>query len=269
MPNWVKAKLTIEGKDASKAMKSLLVKNGEDGYRFDFNKILPMPEELNIVSGSTTDKCVEIYLASLNPKVKDFGAENKDEKLFYQLRDSANKGKAFGRYDGELSKQEIDEFVEKHKGDEKLNTFEDFINYGKKAIDNTLKFGSMDWYDWCVKHWGTKWKACHTEHEENIPNEVIFDTAWSDVRGLIYQLSKMYPSNTFIYEYAEEQIGLYAGTITIENGNVLEDIEFESGSKEAFEKAFELWGEDLKNIFKFNEKTNTYEYHENNEGEMD
>ena len=127
----------------------------------------------------------------------------------------------------------------------------------------------MDWYDWCVKHWGTKWNACHTEYEETIPNEVFFDTAWSDVRGLIYQLSKIYPSNTFIYEYAEEQIGLYAGTITIENGNVLEDIEFESGSKEAFEKAFELWGEDLKNIFKFNEKTNTYEYHENNEGEMD
>jgi hypothetical protein len=275
MPNWVRHKLTVKGKigEVDKLVNNLKgIEEEAEGFlqHIDFNKIIPMPKELNIVSGSTTDKCVEIYLASLNPKVKDFGAENKDEKLFIELRNSANKGKAFGRYDGELSKQEIEAFVEKHKGDEKLNTLEDFINYGKKAIDNTLKFGSMDWYSWSIANWGTKWNACHVMLETRIDNDIqtadyYFDTAWGDVRGLIEILASQYPTLDFELKYSEEQMGHYVGFGNWENGECVYGVDLEDYSKEAYDIAFELWGEDSKEYYRFNEETGTYEYFEEEE----
>lgn len=68
MPNWVQSKLTIIGKDADKIMKSLLVEDKENycGYRFDFNKIKPMPKSLMIESSTITDKCVRYYLTKLS-----------------------------------------------------------------------------------------------------------------------------------------------------------------------------------------------------------
>jgi hypothetical protein len=55
--------------------------------------------------------------------------------------------------------------------------------------DNLDKFGSKDWYDWCIKNWGTKWDACSVE--ANMPwdshfLQVVFETAWSPPTG-IYQ----------------------------------------------------------------------------------
>ena len=61
-----------------------------------------------------------------------------------------------------------------------------FSSTGYEIMDNTIdnlkNYGSKDWYDWCVKNWGTKWNACGTEFDESNPTQIKFDTAWSDVR---------------------------------------------------------------------------------------
>ena len=66
MPNWVCNRLRVSGPNANKILKGLLTKSDAEGIRFDFNKILPMPEDLKIISGSTTDKCFEVYLSTLS-----------------------------------------------------------------------------------------------------------------------------------------------------------------------------------------------------------
>ncbi len=75
----------------------------------------------------------------------------------------------------------------------------------------------------------------------------------------------MHKDCLFKYDYAEEQAGYFAGSITFKNGEVIERNECEPDSKECFEKYFELWGGE--DEFKFNEKTGTYEYVDEDEME--
>ena len=81
MPNWVTAKLTIEGTNSNEVMKQLLTKN-EDDWMFDFNKIVSMPKDLEIIKGSITDECIDIYLTYLNPEMKHIGEEFKSYEQF-------------------------------------------------------------------------------------------------------------------------------------------------------------------------------------------
>lgn len=268
MPNWVTAKLKIEGRDSAKVMQSLLTKNEENEIEFDFNKIKPMPSELNIISGSITDHCIDIYLSSINPDNDEINNGRKTSPMVFSgIKNLANSEKVFAKFKGEYTKEMISELIKNYQ-EKEFKELKDFIEYGRKALANIINHDAVSWYGWCTKNWGTKWNACNNIYNENTPSEICFDTAWSDVRGLMLELSKLFPKNTFVYEYSEEQLGLYTGIATFKNGEVIEDIEFEDCSKEAYEKAFELWGEDLKEHYKFNKKKNTYE-HIDNSGEMD
>lgn len=271
MPNWVTARLTIHGEKAEDILNNLLVEDEEesDEVRFDFNKILPMPKELEVVAGSVTDNCVEVYLSTLS----DANAKTK-EKLFVKscLFPEMKRGKIFVK-----SPSEIDKIVQSCicttiKENEKFDPMdpvfhskEEMVQYGKQVIDNIKKYGSKDWYDWSVKNWGTKWNACHTCYCSGDGNSVCFDTAWSDVRPLILELSKQHPKNTFEYHYSEEQIGLYTGFAVFQNGEAIENVGHPKYSKEAYDESFELWGDGCKEDYKFDEKANTYKYIEDEE----
>ena len=37
----------------------------------------------------------------------------------------------------------------------------------EQKIANLEKYGAVDWYDWSVYHWGTKWSDSATEHYED------------------------------------------------------------------------------------------------------
>ncbi len=259
MPNWVTAKLTISGENSEKVLKQFLTEDEDGELRFDFNKILPMPKELEIISGTTTDRAVELYLTSINPDIKYFGEHKVEKTVLQNITNLANSSKSFTKYRNDLAKDEIKKLKPLFIGDGLLSD-KQIIEYGRKAVDNVMKHNAMDWYDWSVKNWNTKWNACHTIFDEKTPNMICFDTAWSDVRGLIQKLSKKFPTNTFEYSYSEEQVGLYTGVAEYKNGKMLQDIEYADQSKEAYELAFDLWGEDLKEDFKFDEKANTYKY---------
>ena len=63
------------------------------GYgTIDFQKIIPMPEALDIECGSRTDSSVELYLTSINPDASYFGtdkmekAENQEEILQLKMQ---------------------------------------------------------------------------------------------------------------------------------------------------------------------------------------
>lgn len=275
MPNWVENRLTVSGKDEKNILNKYIIKtpNEISKYAFDFNKIIEMPKELAILSGCITEDCINVYLSSLSQD-EYLSAVDKliKSEPYLQIRNNHYK---------RISDKEVNDIVNKYikftsssKGmldDPIIKNKDDAISYGKKAVDNVRKYGSKDWYDWCIKNWGTKWNACETVYDESCPTEVSFQTAWSDVRNLIVELSRNHPNNTFYYEYAEEQLGCYTGICVIKNGEIQESAFFEDGSKEAYDLAFELWGEENKEFFKFNKKTKTYEFIEdggNEDAEM-
>ena len=245
MPNWVTAKLKIDGPNASEVMKGLLSKNQYDEVVFDFNKIKPMPKTLNLERSNLTDMCEKLYT----------------NKITY-----AEMKKYFHSNDGYVDK-DLSSMMEVLGITDKLSHEEQCRKVGQALITNKKLYGEKDWYEWSIANWGTKWNACHNDYDERTPNETKFDTAWSDVRKLICELSKLYPKNIFYYDYSEEQIGIYTGSASFQNGEVLSNVEYKDLSKEAYEHSFKLWGESVKDWFEFDDKENTYKLKEQSEDE--
>ena len=74
MPNHITNILKFEGD--SEQVHAMLdkIKSDELGLgSIDFNKIIPMPESLNIEAGSRTDEALYVCMMALNPAAPDMG----------------------------------------------------------------------------------------------------------------------------------------------------------------------------------------------------
>ena len=77
----------------------------------------------------------------------------------------------------------------------------------------------MDWYNWNVRYWGTKWDACNahvSEDEDGL--HYTFDTAWSIPEPAMIAMSEKYP-NLHFYLRAQEEQG-WGAEMDFENGSV-------------------------------------------------
>ena len=95
-------------------------------------------------------------------------------------------------------------------------------------------YGFDNWYDWRIKHWGTKWGCYHVRlsivgrvHHYN------FSTAWSPFSpGILESMARMFPMLSFELLFAE--IGCaYYGSMKAANGKLgvcsessLDDVSF-------------------------------------------
>ena len=131
MANCITNRLHLSG-DQNRIDELLESIKGEESV-IDFNRIIPMPESLNIESGSRTNNGLKAY--------KDFVA-------VYTM-------------DGTLEKdllnipRESEENFLKMRSDIDHDTWE----LGRKAFQNEQKYGVADWYDFHNLHWGSKWEA--------------------------------------------------------------------------------------------------------------
>jgi hypothetical protein len=86
---------------------------------------------------------------------------------------------------------------------------------------NMKKYGATDWYDWCVKNWGTKWDADGLKRDE--VGEYSYATAWGPFgNNLIAALSRKYPTLSFVITYDEPGMG-FAGVMAARGGKIVMD----------------------------------------------
>lgn len=91
---------------------------------------------------------------------------------------------------------------------------------GEKEME---MYGSDNWYDWSVEHWGTKWDAvdpCVGVNHSNGEISVTFDTAWACPEPVIKELARLYPDTLIRLEYADEDYGYNCGVITEKDGKI-------------------------------------------------
>lgn len=216
MPNWVRTRLTFNGEQNRVAEIKELVKttgkNAQGKYtnEFDFNKVIPMPEELNIPSSSSGDLGMRYLL--LNAKHPISWTE--DDRSFM-------------------------ESMEKQK-ENNPDRFNADIELGKKYLSNISKYGYKDWYDWACSNdgWNTKWNA--SEVEWIADNCVEFETAWSFCFPIVKKLSEMFPDVAIEFSYADEDCSSNTGTGTIKNAEEI-DCEYpDTGDKRAYEIYLDL-----------------------------
>lgn len=93
------------------------------------------------------------------------------------------------------------------------------------------------WYDWSIKHWGTKWNAYEIERASDTCAR--FQTAWSMPEEVIEALAAKFPTETIQVRWADENFGYNAGIRVYQGGGVV-DSSPAPGSREAKDLALEL-----------------------------
>ena len=164
MPNYTENRIFMEG------IENLpLYEKG----RFDFNKLIPMPESLDVAAGSTNAEDIYIYLSEM--LTKDIVNDPLACKLISNTFDK-NYVLTVGERCKKLSLEDTI-LAQRYRS-------------GKQLVENYQKYGYTTWYDWRNANWGTKWNACDTSIEDG---SVTFLTAWSEPEPIFKELSRRYP----------------------------------------------------------------------------
>ncbi|OTG58638.1 hypothetical protein B9T36_09790 [Acinetobacter sp. ANC 4204] len=158
MPNHVSNKIEITSTNAADALNYMRANERE----FDFNKIIPMPESLNVESGSRTDAALAYALS------EGFKSELTADQIEKYFEDGFFTTKeAVAQRDLATAQRLIDDNSE---------TAENLLKLGQQIISNVDTYGAKTWYQWAIPNWGTKWNAYDVKVEEA---QVTFDTAWN------------------------------------------------------------------------------------------
>ena len=102
----------------------------------------------------------------------------------------------------EIEGEETDQFID----------FEKILPQPEEVLDSmswepgTGTRQPMDWYDWRVKNWGTKWNAYSQSYQDlgYGVRELTFQTAWAAPRPVIRALMKKYPGLHIAGHWVEE-----------------------------------------------------------------
>jgi hypothetical protein len=229
MPNWVTNKITVRADRAERLRIFEAIKDDKLGPgSIDFNKLIPMPKELDIESGSRSDMAIKIHKT-----MEENGITFRGDGYF-------------GFADMDRAKTGAMEFLNKYAGEIKKDP--EIIGFGKICAENEKKYGHATWYGWRSENWGSKWNAYgFGERPEFSPDDdtLIFDTAWTGVPEIAKKISELSPGAHIEYRYADEDFGYNTGAYEFLGGETLSEHHPAPGSKEAYEAAADIMGIDL------------------------
>lgn len=214
MPNHVTNNLELNcSSERCQEILEYLRVDGEVLGSIDFNKLIPMPESLDIESGSRGEEGRILYGRFLNEAEK------------------AN------------TESERDQIYQKYVsmcGDDPQK-----LELGKQYYENMRNYGVTTWYEWRWDHWGTKWNAYDWYAVEPGNDFISFNTAWSPVPKLIKAMSERFPEVKVRYSWADEDIGFNTGIMEFKNGRtIFQDIP-KGGTRHAYEIACDIQGYDV------------------------
>lgn len=229
MPNYVKNIVKAEG------ICRLPLFSEENGKRyFDFNKIIPMPESLNVDAGSVTDSAIVYYLTEKCTISIPCLSEERKEILRQTVSNLFHRGDL--RWAQEIfTRVSVDMFLKNEMAKEEM------CSKGKLYIDNFQKYGHTTWYEWRIANWDTKWNACDSKLQND--NAITFETAWSAPEKVIRKLAEMYPDLMIEHWWADEDIGNNTGHTVYKNGSMAYGGYYENESEDAYETYILCWGE--------------------------
>lgn len=224
MPNYVANVVKMKG------IAHLPLFSTEDGKKcFDFNKIIPMPESLNIESGSRTEQAIVYYLT--NRCLIPLGCLDEDVRKIIANTVTNMFSKNWA--------QEV--FIRTSEWAYKARPYEQDKLYsdGEKYVNNYKNYGATTWYDWCTANWGTKWNAGSNIEIDN--STISFQTAWAMPEPVITKLSQMYPDKEVKIWWADEDRGSNTGHAVYKNGQIISGGPNKNSSNEAYEMYDYCW----------------------------
>ena len=255
MPNYVVNILKVVGADERRMdqikafVRSESHAENQPDRVFDFRKIVPMPDDLNVIDGGDMGTVMSLYARYCRPgSIYDPGL-GIDEDTFNKIcMTSEEAGKVYGgRYfppaytltdtDKDLLKKSYRLIPDP---DNLWGGIEaPALIAGHRYTMNKLYYGFPTWYGWCCEHWGTKWNCWDAEELEDGPGW-RYDTAWTCSEPVVRALSVIFPEVRFELWYADEDIGSNCGMICYQDGEKKEE-QFPATDKDSVEFAVRLW----------------------------
>lgn len=249
MPNHVTNKIQFYGEQEN-INKVLELIKGEERC-IDFEKIVPMPEELKLPSGGMTSLSIRYALSKKSAQERyqieqalmdahdDFYG-NYYKNVFFHHTDYSTIEERAKEFEDRLKNKTKDPFDDTDYEKLGIHSFEDL---GNAYIRNIQQYGFDTWYDWCRFNWGTKWNAYDDTFNAE-ENSIEFDTAWSCPIPMLYELAKLCDKYNVKFDgaWADEDCGCNVGTFD-SDGDQFYHHYVENNSNEAYEIYVELKGE--------------------------
>ena len=194
MPNWCENRLSVSGPKS--VIAEIVQAVGLDRGEFDFNGIVPMPEELHITSGSSTSWGEDVLFGDWKRVIEIPWIR---ERFFA----------AFGSIPE--YREEMVSMIERvhacyeEPGVDAESIFALSLREARQAKQNVERYGFKDWYDWSVTKWGTKWNGGEVDVESLEPESftIYFSTAWSPPVPVIEAMCVRFPEIEAEMSYAE------------------------------------------------------------------
>lgn len=230
MPNHTTCHLTAESSEILASILALVMvtpkKEKEDHEPepfFDFNTLIPMPESLNIEEGTDS----HIGYEALTGKVYPGGLRMGPCWLM---------GWPWLKEAGVIDHATLKAYVEKERPKA--------LELGAKVKENIEKYGCTSWYEWSVKHWGTKWNSydCMVLGDPGQPEVLKFETAWSPPIPVMIALSAKFPEAKLHLYYADEGGGFLG--FSVFKGGAIEsetNVDWDGEEGVALRKQLGVW----------------------------
>lgn len=165
----------------------------------DFNKLMPMPAELNIECSSRTNDGLKLFgdylceAARIAAKMPDATPNERAAALF----------------------RHMDDWQKEHKADPEV------WELGKKASRNIQKYGCATWREWCRLNWGSKWNAYQCVPLDERADTMEFQTANCAVPKIAAALSQRFPTQTVIYSWSGGELMQSLGRMVFQGGKAV------------------------------------------------
>ena len=159
MPNYVRNIVKMKG------IADLPLYNERPGEKyFDFQKLIPMPAELDVEDGSRTEQRIIYFLTErCTIPVRDL-----DQRKSDLVRKLVSNDFAKMDWPEEVFNRTLN-WMSGATDEERDNAYEG----GRQYISNYETHGFTTWYGWCRHNWGTKWNACETQIIDS--DTIVFD----------------------------------------------------------------------------------------------
>ena len=195
MPNWAYNTLTIEHNDVKVLEKIKEELRGNDGSPIDFDKIIPMPETLNVDSPLHANDLMFYILTLAKDRAEILELPQEILHFIQPILDKHKTDKSLDK----LYKKYIQEYTEQviagtaDKRDDMGICLGISLLQGYRYFMNITRYGFDTWYKWCNTMWNTKWNASEGEVKlKGNELEYYFETAWSGPWPIAAAISALY-----------------------------------------------------------------------------
>ena len=105
-----------------------------------------------------------------------------------------------------------------------------------EALEIIQKYGTLNWYDWCIQNWGSKWGDYdgYMEDLEEGDSEIYYShsSAWAPLNKGWRRLSELFPTLLFYNEYYEGGMN-FRGRFQCDGGVVTIDESWDMTAEDA------------------------------------